>query len=166
LVTKNQKVIRYEEYSSIDDLSPDEKVLWEKAKEALKNSFSPYSGFSVGVAMLLENEEIITGSNQENAAYPSGMCAERVAIWKAMTNFPGVGIRQIFLRSRAFDDKETGPVTPCGACRQVMADVEENRKQKMEVFCEAEDGKILKFFSIGDMLPFQYLGLSLKKVGE
>lgn len=113
---------RYSEYSSVEELSAKEQEIVKYSIDAQKGSYSPYSHFSVGAALLLKNGEIVTGSNQENGAYPSGLCAERVALFSAGAKFPKVPI-ELLVVSASFEGKLVEyPVPPCGACRQVMTE--------------------------------------------
>ncbi|MDR1273142.1 MAG: cytidine deaminase [Odoribacteraceae bacterium] len=101
----------------------EQEALLKIARSAAGNAYSVYSGFSVGAAVLLENGEIVRGSNQENAAYPSGMCAERVALFYACSAYPGVRVRAVAIAARDASGAWAPSVTPCGACREVMAGV-------------------------------------------
>ncbi|MBR5804438.1 MAG: cytidine deaminase [Bacteroidaceae bacterium] len=107
-----------------DELSVEDKQLIDAAREACKGSYSPYSGFSVGAALRLSDDEIIKGSNQENAAYPSGMCAERVALYQAGAIHPHKTIKSLAIAARTKDGFTSHPCPPCGACRQVMMESE------------------------------------------
>jgi cytidine deaminase len=122
----NTHTTNYIEYDSLKHFTQNELDTIDHAKKAAKDAWAPYSGFKVGAAVLLENGEIIVGSNQENAAYPSGLCAERVALFSAHTQFPNKKV--ICMVVCAFKDGVLidQPVTPCGSCRQVM--VESNRR--------------------------------------
>jgi cytidine deaminase len=120
----------------------DYEALSESARSALENAYSVYSRFSVGAAVLLENGEVIRGSNQENAAYPSGMCAERVALFYACSAYPGVKVRAIAIAARDASG-ELVPVTPCGACRQVMAEVVRRYGADFDVILVDSDGDAL-----------------------
>ena len=113
--------IDYLEYDSIDELSAEDKNLMQQAHEAGKSAYAPYSNFSVGAAVLLENGVIVKGSNQENAAYPTGLCAERVAIFSAAAQFPGVAFKTIAITAKSSKISVSNPVTPCGGCRQAIS---------------------------------------------
>lgn len=130
--------------------------LLKKAQEASKKAYSPYSHFKVGVAILLNNEEIVTGNNQENAAYPSGLCAERTAAYYASSQFPEVPFSRIAITSLNPLKQTDEPVTPCGACRQALLEYEQKFNQKIEVILSGEVGKIVVFKSIADLLPFSF----------
>ena len=143
-------------YKDISELSSEDKVLMDKAIEARKTAYAPYSKFSVGAALLLENNEIVLGNNQESAAYPSGMCAERVAIWKAGSSFPGVKIKKLTISASSSISKVNKPVGPCGACRQTLSEYEINQKQPFEVLFMGEVGEIVKTDSLLSLLPFSF----------
>ena len=121
-------------FQDIDELSTVDKNLMEAAIQAAKNAYAPYSEFSVGAALLMEDNSIITGNNQENAAYPSGMCAERVAIWKAGSSYPNKKVQKIAISAFSSNKKLDKPVGPCGACRQTLLEYEINQKEAMEIF--------------------------------
>ena len=131
-------------FNDISELSSEDKMLMDKAIEARKKAYAPYSKFNVGCALLLENNQIILGNNQESAAYPSGMCAERVAIWKAGSDFPGVKIKKLVISASSSITKVDRPVGPCGACRQTLSEYEINQKTPMEIIFMGEEGKIVK----------------------
>lgn len=143
-------------FSNVSELSTEDKILMNKAIEARKNAYAPYSKFNVGAALLLDNGEIVLGSNQENAAYPSGMCAERVAIWKAGSTFPGVKITKLAITASSTITKVDKPVGPCGACRQTLSEFEINQKEPFEVIFMGEVGEIVKTASLLSLLPFSF----------
>lgn len=145
-------------YDDISELSEEDRNLMNAAIEATKNSYSPYSNFKVGAALLMEDDTIITGSNQENAAYPSGMCAERVAIWKAGATFPGKKVKKIAITANSPKLTVDKPVGPCGACRQALLEYEINQEEPMEILFMGEVGKVVKVESITAMLPFSFDG--------
>jgi cytidine deaminase len=143
-------------FQDIDELSTVDKNLMEAAIQAAKNAYAPYSGFSVGAALLMEDNSIITGNNQENAAYPSGMCAERVAIWKAGSSYPNIKVKKIAISAFSSNKKLNKPVGPCGACRQTLLEYEINQKEAMEIFFMGEIGNVVKTNSIASLLPFSF----------
>lgn len=146
----------FSSFQSPDQLSSEDQKLLNKAIDARDRAYAPYSGFSVGAAVLLDNGTIITGNNQENAAYPSGMCAERVAVWSALSLFPGVKLKKVFISARSENKLVDRPVSPCGSCRQTLAEYEIKQNQPIEVFFTGETGVILKAGSIRDLLPFMF----------
>ena len=109
---------------TFDELPNEYQTLINKAKKQVSNAYAPYSGFHVGAAVLLENGEIVTGSNQENSAYPSGLCAERVTMFYANAKYPDVPIKAIAIAAYTNGDFVKEPITPCGACRQVLLETE------------------------------------------
>tara|TARA_R110000787_G_scaffold166642_2_gene279644 strand:+ start:1024 stop:1506 length:483 start_codon:yes stop_codon:yes gene_type:complete len=143
-------------YEDINQLSVVDRNLMEAAIEATKTAYAPYSGFKVGAALLMEDNSIITGNNQENAAYPSGMCAERVAIWKAGSSFPNKKIKKIAITAVSSNKQLDKPVGPCGACRQTMLEYEINQAEDVEVIFMGEVGKVVKANSIASLLPFSF----------
>ena len=126
------------------------------AYESAKKAYAPYSRFYVGAAILLENGEIVTGSNQENCAYPSGLCAERTTAFYASAHYPNVAFKKIAIIAINPQTKLTTPVPPCGACRQVLSEYEQLFKSNIEVLFAAEEGPVYKVNSVGDLLPFSF----------
>jgi len=112
------------EYESEYELEPVDQKLVHQAKLSTDNAYAPYSNFKVGAAVLLENGKMIHGNNQENAAYPSGLCAERVALFFANSNFPEIKVRRIAIAAKNGDDFTKLPITPCGSCRQVILEAQ------------------------------------------
>ncbi len=143
-------------FDSIDELTTIVKGLMNKAIEAKQNAYAPYSKFKVGAAMLMEDGTIITGNNQENAAYPSGMCAERVAIWKVSSEFPNKKILKLAISASSSTQILKEPVAPCGACRQTLSEYEIKQKDKIEVYFMGEVGEIIKTESVLDLLPIAF----------
>lgn len=149
--------ISYETYDRIAELSAVDQILCDKAKEALTTSYSPYSKFKVGTSVLLADGRIILGSNQENVAYPSGLCAERVALFTIGSNYPGVTVKAMAITAFTENFKIENPVTSCGACLQVMAEQEQRQKAPIEVLFYCIDGKIIKVKSVESLLPFGFV---------
>ena len=143
-------------YNNLDELSAKDQTLMNKAIEARGNAYAPYSKFHVGAALLLDNGEIVLGNNQENAAYPSGMCAERVAIWQAGSLFPGVKIKKLAISASSTITKVDKPIGPCGACRQTLSEYEINQKEPFPVIFMGEVGEIVKTPSLLSLLPFSF----------
>lgn len=147
--------IRYSEFDSAEDLAQPYWKLLDEAVKATESSYAPYSKFNVGAAVLMENGDIITGSNQENAASPSGLCAERVALFAAHHRWPGVAVKAI-----AIIGKSAGAVTreltyPCAACIQVMLESQIRSGKPLEIIV-GSSGKIQVFPSVDAMLPFSF----------
>lgn len=148
--------IRYEVIASRENLSEIERKLFDAAFKARENAYAQYSHFYVGCAILLENGEIITGSNQENAAYPSGLCAERTTIFWTSANFPGVKIKKLFVIGAPKDHLASSPIPPCGACRQSILEYEVKQSESIEIYFASLNGEIFKTKSIRDLLPFSF----------
>lgn len=146
----------YQEYQDVTELPKEYQELVIAAKEATKNAYAPYSNFNVGAAILLENNIIVKGNNQENAAYPSGLCAERTAIFSASANYPNVKFLAIAIsaRPKAFDLNK--PITPCGACRQVLLEYENKQKSPLKIILTGTTGKIWIISSVQDLLPLSF----------
>lgn len=154
---KEQSInIIYTELESVDELDVADTYLLAKAAEASDNAYAPYSAFQVGAALLLENGEIICGNNQENAAYPSGLCAERVAMFAASAQYPGVAFKAIAITAKSKKFVINYPVSPCGACRQVMAEYENKGKKPMRIILKGENGKIFLIQNVSGLLPFAF----------
>lgn len=139
-----------------NDLDETEKKLFDAAKKVREDAYAPYSNFLVGCALLLESGEIIKGSNQENAAYPSGLCAERTTIYWASANYPNAKIKKLFVLGAPRDVIEYPPTPPCGACRQSMLEYEAKQEEKIEIYIASLGGAIYKVDSIRSLLPFSF----------
>ncbi len=148
-----------DEYTAGDELSEQYNALIIAATQALTTAYAPYSKFHVAAALRLEDGTIITGSNQENAAYPSGLCAERVAFFSAASQHPGKKIEAVAITtSFALEN----PVAPCGACRQVMAEYELNQQQHIEVILSHPGASVYVVKSVQELLPLYFSGEWLK----
>ena len=153
---EKQYKINFEAIESYEHLDAIEKTLYDKAMQIRNVAYAPYSNFTVGCAILLENGEIITGSNQENAAYPSGLCAERTTIFYTGANFPEVKIKKLFVIGAPKEALSSTPIPPCGACRQSILEYEAKQKEGIEIYFASLDGEIYKTRSIRDLLPFSF----------
>jgi cytidine deaminase len=153
----------YKSYCSIDELIPIDKKLLKKAEEILEQAYSVYSGFSVGAAALLDNGEIIVANNQENIAYPSSMCAERVLFYFCKSNFPNCKIEKVAITVKAVEKTIDEPISPCGACRQVMFEYERNQQNSIKILLKGEVGKVFELSSIEDLLPLAFKTDILKR---
>ena len=143
-------------YSSVEELPEDVRELMQKAVAARKNAYAPYSRFRVGAAVLLANGITVQGSNQENAAFPSGLCAERVAVFYAGASYPGIQINKLAITA-ASDEKEiTDAVPPCGACRQSLAEYEMRQDAPIEIWFMGNSGKIYRSESLKNLLPLVF----------
>ncbi len=162
MVRKNIS-IHYHEVGGVAELPPEERELVELARQMCGHAYAPYSAFYVGAAILLENGEVIKGSNQENSAYPSGLCAERVAAFAASAMFPDVAMNKIAISARSSHINVEGPVSPCGACRQVLMEYETAQRAPVKILLSKENGKILIIDKVKDLLPLSFSGNGLKR---
>ncbi|MCF6348337.1 MAG: cytidine deaminase [Flavobacteriaceae bacterium] len=153
---KLQLITDYILFDTIFELDIQDQKLMNLAIESRKQAYAPYSNFSVGAAILLNNGKIVIGSNQENAAYPSGMCAERVAIYSAGSKYPRVSILKLAISASSSLKEIIQPVAPCGACRQAISEYEVNQNIPIEIFFMGESGKIIKVNSLKDLLPLSF----------
>ena len=151
-----------EVFDSIDELNEQEQALINAAHKACKNAYAPYSEFNVGAAILLENGEIITGNNQENAAYPSGLCAERTAMFYANAQFPESPVVSIAIIAMNKNGILENPVAPCGACRQVLLETELRFNKPFDILLVGQSS-INKIKSSKDLLPLSFVGDGLLK---
>ena len=163
---KHKLTLSFLEYNSIDELNNDDRTLLLKAKEAAKNAYAPYSKFRVGAAVLLADGTIVIGSNQENAVYPVGLCAERVALFSAQANYPDQPIVALAVTAIGSDGKISQPVPPCGSCRQAMIEVESRHNQPLRVIMQGEDGPIIISEKMDNLMPLIFTEDFLKKYTE
>ncbi len=146
----------FEVIDGFEKLQEEDQKLFNTAMDARRKAYAPYSNFLVGCAILLENGEIISGNNQENAAYPSGLCAERTAIFWASANFPNVGIKKLFVIGAPKDAVSFIAIPPCGACRQAILEYESRQNTDVEISFASLEGDIIKTKSIRNLLPFSF----------
>ncbi|MDI5887578.1 MULTISPECIES: cytidine deaminase [Flavobacterium] len=147
---------QFKVFDSIQDLPNDIQELMTQAVEVRKNAYAPYSKFRVGVAIFLDNGKIVLGSNQENAAYPSGLCAERVAIFYAGAVYPEAKILKMAITAASDSNQTTAPIPPCGSCRQSIAEYEIKQETPIEIYFMGEIGAIYKSESLKNLLPFMF----------
>ncbi len=146
----------------LEELNKNQQNLLQKAHYICSVAYAPYSMFKVGASLILKNKQIINGSNQENVAYPSGLCAERVAIFSAGANFPNQIIEQIAIVAHTnFELKK--PLMPCGACRQAMIEFERKQGQKIEIILQVNKENIFFSESVSNLLPYAFECEELKK---
>lgn len=143
-------------FDSFDELPKSIASLMEKAKEARLKAYAPYSKFLVGASILLDNGEIITGSNQENASYPSGLCAERTAIYYTGAQFPNAKIVSMAITAGSQTNETSTPIPPCGACRQSIAEYEFKQESPIEIYFMGTSGKVVKSHSLANLLPLGF----------
>ena len=159
-IIKKEAIVK--KYSSENELSEMEKELLQAAHNATQTAYAPYSKFKVGCAILLENGVVIKGSNQENIAYPSGLCAERTAIFYAGANYPTVPIKMMAVTAFANGYEVNQPVMPCGACLQSISEFELRFSKPIEIILQGNSGPIYIAEGIKTFLPFQFF---IKELG-
>jgi len=158
---KKESVVQ--KYSSFDELPDADKALLLQARESVKTSYAPYSKFHVGCALRLNNGKVIHGSNQENIAYPSGLCAERVAIFSAGANYPDQPVQAIAITVKADDYVVDEPIMSCGACLQSMSEFEMKFEQPMRIILQGETGDIYVAEGLRTFMPFMFWVDELKR---
>lgn len=152
-----------EEFDSPEFLPEDEQRLLEAAIVAKNNAYAPYSQFKVGAALLMENGLIMHGNNQENMAYPSGLCAERVAFFAAGAQYPGMPIHKVAITAASEKFPSDHPIAPCGACRQAMLEYEMNQNSPITLIMRGTTGKVYRISGIRQLLPIYFHEEGLKK---
>jgi cytidine deaminase len=155
-ISKLSILTEFDVYESIKDLTKKDAELLLEAQKIVKNAYAPYSNFNVGAAVLLENGKIVTGNNQENAAYPSGLCAERVAIFYAGAQYPNVDVKTIAISVKSKNVVIKEPLSPCGGCRQVIAEYENKSGKPIRIIMSGEKGQIYIAKSIESLLPLMF----------
>lgn len=143
-------------YENTGELPKDVQDLMQQAVEIRKKAYAPYSQFRVGAALLLDNGKVVLGSNQENAAYPSGLCAERTAIFYTGANYPEAKIVKMAISAASDTNTTTTPTPPCGACRQSIAEYEFKQDSPIEIYFMGETGSVYKSDSLKNLLPLTF----------
>lgn len=143
-------------FDGLAELSKEDQTLLSKAVAARKNAYAPYSHFQVGAAVLMENGKTVIGSNQENASYPSGLCAERVAVFQAGALYPNIRILTVAITATSRNHVVDSPAAPCGNCRQAMLEYETKQEKPIRLLLMGETGKVLQCNAIADILPLGF----------
>jgi cytidine deaminase len=146
----------YQVFDSAIELQLPDRELLEKAKEAIAGSYAPYSRYHVGAAVKLANGVIFTGSNQENMSFPAGLCAERVAVFAAVSAYPDVPVAAIAISAKSDEFDVSEPVPPCGMCRQAVAEYEMKFNNKIRVILGGQTGSVFIFHGMGELLPLAF----------
>lgn len=158
--TRSMKEIKIETtlevYDNIGELSASVQDLMAVAIEARENAYAPYSKFNVGAAILLDNDAVVIGSNQENACFPSGLCAERTAIYYAGAKYPKAKILKMAITASSQNQVTDKPIPPCGACRQTIAEYEIKQERPIEIYFMGAKGKVIKSHSLANLLPLLF----------
>ncbi|WP_455170408.1 cytidine deaminase [Aegicerativicinus sediminis] len=147
---------KFDVFENLEEVSSEIQNLMNNAIEARRKAYAPYSKFQVGVAILLENGEIITGSNQENASFPAGLCAERTAIHYAGAKYPDTKITTLAISAASQINNTITPVPPCGACRQAIAEYEVKQSSPIEIYFMGSTGKVVRSESLENLLPLMF----------
>jgi len=156
-----QSGFTYKVYDNTDQLSSEDRQLVEKAVDQLKNAYAPYSSFHVGAAVRLIDGDEFVGCNQENASYPLCICGERVALYNAGANKPNVPIEALAITIKNLKARIEKPVSPCGACRQVISEFEYRHKHKIRILLKSDGDEVYEIDSIQDILPMGFNGTFL-----
>lgn len=143
---------------SADQLNSNDANLLAKAREALKDAYAPYSNFRVGAACILDSGEIIKGSNMENASYPLCLCAERTALAAVHAMHQHKKVLSMAITAQSQAKKLQAPISPCGACRQVILEFEQKQQQEIKIILQGEEGPVVIFNSIKELLPMSFDG--------
>lgn len=153
---KRQYNFSFEVYASINELTAPDAALLAKARSVTTDAYAPYSHFNVGAAALLTNGEIIAGTNQENASYPVGICAERTLLSTTANLFPHTGITAMAISYFNGNGSSTSPVAPCGMCRQALTEYEERMHQPMRLILSGMDGEVYIINTARELLPLSF----------
>ncbi len=153
----------YNSYNSPSEMTYSDQQLIAQAESSLTKAYAIYSGFHVGASVLLENGKIMSANNQENMAFPSSLCAERVLMYYCKANFPELEIKKIAVTVKSVHGSISEPISPCGSCRQVMLEYEQNQNNNIQVLLKADQGKVYELESINDLLPLSFKTDVLKR---
>lgn len=143
-------------FEGVSELSENDQSLMAKAVEARKKAYAPYSNFQVGAAVLMDNGQTVIGSNQENASYPSGLCAERVAVFQAGALYPNIPIKAVAISAASKNYRVDSPAAPCGNCRQSILEYETKQQRPIRLLMMGETGKVFQCDAIADILPLGF----------
>jgi cytidine deaminase len=155
---KGQVQFEYEIYNSIEELLPEDKDLLEQARNVTSIAYAPYSKFLVGAAAMLENGAVVKGTNQENASYPVGICAERTLLGTAAMTHTNGPIITMAIAYNNLSGKSDEPVSPCGMCRQSLSEYENRTGKPIRIILSGMEGKVFIIQNIGSLLPFSFNG--------
>jgi len=160
---KEQYSFQFEVFDSINDLSKEDADLLHQAREITKTAYAPYSNFFVGAAALLSNGEIVKGTNQENASFPVGVCAERSLLSSAAALFPAANIVTMAISYQNKNGKSNTPVSPCGMCRQALLEHEKRYAHPIKLILSGTEGEVYVIEKSSMLLPLSFAGDDLKK---
>ena len=154
---------QYQLHNDLQSVPSHWHALIDSAQQLTEQAYAPYSRFKVGAAVLLDNGVIVTGNNQENMAFPSGLCAERVAIFYAGAQYPNHTIKAIAIAVNPETFKVNQPLAPCGSCRQALLEYELKQSEPIEVLLTGQDGRVIQITGIQSLLPLHFIEERLKK---
>ncbi|HMK03655.1 MAG TPA: cytidine deaminase [Ferruginibacter sp.] len=161
-MNKEEYRFSYEVYDSADELNEADARLVKEARKVTAAAYAPYSNFNVGAVAKMGNNEMVTGTNQENASYPVGICAERALLATAANLYPKVPIDTIAISYDNINGKSSHPISPCGMCRQTLAEYEERVSQPIRLILSGQDGKVYVLKSASSLLPLSFGSADLK----
>lgn len=161
-MSKKEYRFAYEEFNSAEELDVEDVELLRRAQEATADAYAPYSHFRVGAAARLANGAIVTGTNQENGAYPAGICAERTLLSAAASLFPGVGVEELAVSYFNENGPSDRPISPCGICRQSLREAEQRAGKPIRLILGGHGGKVYLIPEAGQLLPLAFTGDELK----
>lgn len=163
LLMEHKYEFQYEVFNDISELSEDDAWLLTEAREVTEQAYAPYSNFHVGAVAILENGEVVAGTNQENASYPVGICAERVLLGSVATIHPDVPIKTIAISYNSEEVKSDHPISPCGMCRQALLEYETRTKKPIRLIMSGQEGKVYIIKTASFLLPFAFTSDELNK---
>ncbi len=161
-MNKEEYQFTYDVYNAVEELNEQDAWLVNEAREVTAAAYAPYSNFNVGAVAKLVNGEIVAGTNQENASYPVGICAERVLLSSAATLYPNIAIDTIAISYNNNNGESSHPISPCGMCRQSLVEYEERMKQPIRLILSGMEGKVIIVHKANSLLPLSFGSIDLK----
>jgi cytidine deaminase len=161
-MSKEMMSFGYEVYDAAEALNREDRELLDAARQITDRAYAPYSNFHVGAVARLQNGEIVSGTNQENAAYPVGICAERVLMGTAAVLYPGMPIETMAISYHNLNGDSSKPASPCGMCRQYLKEFEDRTKAPVRLILSGQTGKIYMIEKASQLLPFSFGGADLQ----
>ena len=161
-MTEKKVEFSYEEFADSSELNESDASLLNEARKVTADAYAPYSNFHVGAVAILENGQKVAGTNQENASYPVGICAERVLLGSAATLFPNFPIKTMAISYNSKDVKSDHPISPCGMCRQALLEYETRTEKPIRIILSGQEGKVFIINTVKYLLPFAFTKSELK----
>lgn len=159
---ENKFAFAYEVYNDISELQEEDAWLLTEARTVTEQAYAPYSNFHVGAVAILENGEVVAGTNQENAAYPVGICAERVLLGSVAMLHPKIAVKSVAISYNSKDVKSDHPISPCGMCRQALLEYENRTSKSIRLILSGQEGKVFIIKTASYLLPFAFTSEELK----